>query len=322
MTPPTAVRMFVFPRRASALALTLAFTACGTEISSPTGVDVDPSFARVSIAPTIVDIANLALEAEGSDYRVEYVEYQTDLSSGQMGTTIFANNRGNKRLSRDFIPNDPRRGGIDGDPNTIDFLVDTGDGATSSGLSALETTGAILRSTATWDGATCSEMGTNFFPAPPFYDLGLVQSILGFGGGDVFTDIMHAGWMPGAFFDLVAENGSSFILGATFTLTFVSGDLDEDGASDLALREIYYNDAFLWADDGVSRIDVETVALHEAGHGLSQGHFGKIFRTNSNGAFHFSPRAVMNASYSGVQRSLTGTDEGGHCTSWANWPQN
>ena len=64
--------------------------------------------------------------------------------------------------------------------------------------------------------------------------------------------------------------------------------------------------AFTWADDGVSHFDIETVALHEAGHGLSQGHFGKIHGTVANGKIHFSPRAVMNAAYSGVQRAPDG----------------
>jgi hypothetical protein len=30
----------------------------------------------------------------------------------------------------------------------------------------------------------------------------------------------------------------------------------------------------------------------------------------------------MNAAYSGVQRSLTGADKGGHCSIWASWPNN
>ena len=68
--------------------------------------------------------------------------------------------------------------------------------------------------------------------------------------------------------------------------------------------------------------DIETVALHEAGHGLSQGHFGKKFRTDKNGKIHFSPRAVMNASYSGIQTEILKTDNAGHCSIWANWPQN
>jgi len=101
------------------------------------------------------------------------------------------------------------------------------------------------------------------------------------------------------------------ILGVTFTLIWIDGagvptDLDNNKKNDVAFREIYYNDNFTWAIDG--NIDVETVALHEAGHGLSQAHFGDIFITDSNGKLHFSPRAVMNATYSGVQQEIAETD--------------
>ena len=68
-------------------------------------------------------------------------------------------------------------------------------------------------------------------------------------------------------------------------------------------------------------IDVEAVALHEAGHGLSQGHFGNIFFMN-DGSVKASPQAVMNAFYFGPLRALLGTDEAGHCSDWAYWPNN
>ena len=304
------------------IALTLALTACEAPQTSATDVEASPALtaAMDAGAPNPLDAANASLEVAGSDYRIAYVEYYTDPASGQSGNIIIANNRGNKRLSLDFIPDDPRRGGVDGDPNTIDFWIDQTQGATKSGLSTAATSGAIGRAMTTWDKEQCSELNANLVGIG--VDIGLVQNILGFGGGPAVSDVMHAGWLPGAFFDFLAPGGSNFILGATFTLTFVSGDLDGDGAADLAAREIYYNDAFSWADDGASDIDVETVALHEAGHGLSQAHFGKIAINPNSGKVTFSPRAVMNASYSGVQRSLSGTDGGGHCGSWGNWPQN
>ena len=90
----------------------------------------------------------------------------------------------------------------------------------------------------------------------------------------------------------------------------------------MAFREIYYDPSpWTWADDGVANIDVETVALHEAGHGLSQAHFGTV-RLKNDGSLMASPRAVMNALYAGPFRSLAGTDNGGHCGNWAQWPNN
>lgn len=127
--------------------------------------------------------------------------------------------------------------------------------------------------------------------------------------------------MVGSFFDMLAAGGSEFILGVTFTFVLEDEDgnlidTNQDGRLDVALREIYYNDNFPWSDDGTG-IDVETVALHEMGHGLSQAHFGKGF-IKKNGDIQFAPRAVMNATYLGIQTSISGTDLGGHCSNWAN----
>ena len=64
---------------------------------------------------------------------------------------------------------------------------------------------------------------------------------------------------------------------------------------------------------------VEAVALHEIGHGLSQGHFGNIFIKN-NGSVKRAPAAVMNPFILGQTRTLLGTDNGGHCSNWGSWP--
>lgn len=44
--------------------------------------------------------------------------------------------------------------------------------------------------------------------------------------------------------------------------------------------------------------DLETVAAHEVGHGLSQGHFGKVF-FDKKGNLKVAPHAVMNAVITG-----------------------
>jgi hypothetical protein len=307
-------------RRSLLLPLLIVAGACG-EIEAPQSTtDVDFVAAVVQDEANVVDLANDLLAAANSEYRIAYAELLTAEASGDETTknVIIARDLGNKRLGINFVPGDPRRTGGDGDPNTIDTWVDLTGGATASGLTTPETSSAIARAMTTWDDELCSDLGMNVFGAGA--DLGLVQAILGFGGGVVTSDIMHAGWLPGAFFDLLRPNGARSILGVTFTLTFVSGDLDGNGLPDLGAREIYYNDAFSWADDGSSNFDVETVALHEAGHALSQAHFGKIFANPNSGKLVFSPLAVMNASYSRVNRTLEGTDGAGHCSNWGSWP--
>lgn len=154
----------------------------------------------------------------------------------------------------------------------------------------------------------------------------LVSELLGFGGSfDYIADVVHAGWLPAAFFDLIAPEGSTFIFGVTYTIIFTDDDgnpvdTDNNNKLDVGWRETYYNDAFPWADG--AHYDVESIALHEAGHGLSQAHFGKAFRNNGNDKLHFAPRAVMNAAYSGIQTEINGSDNGGHCSNWASWPNN
>lgn len=314
--------------RRLALLPALALLAACADVTTPPTPDSMLAPAEASLEPAayaegnLVDHVNGLLSADGSDYRVAYAEYLTMAEGAETASEniLIARDLGNKRLDFDFIPNDPRRGGLDGDPNTIDVLVDVVDAATASGLSPAVTTGAITAAMGTWDAQRCSDLGLTVTPVGA--DLGLVQALLGFGGGLVVGDVMHAGWLPAAFFDLLAPGGSASILGVTFTLQFTAGDLDGDGQPDLAAREIYYNDAFAWNTTGQGGPDVETVALHEAGHSLSQAHFGTIFLNPNSGKVVFAPRAVMNAVYSGVQRSLRGTDNAGHCGLWGSWPQN
>lgn len=167
------------------------------------------------------------------------------------------------------------------------------------------------------------------------FDFGCVQNMVGFGGfPEAFADITHAGWLPKEFFAASLGPGAGdYVLAVTFTFAWVDSatgeatDIDHDGKWDVAFREIYYNnnEDFVWDVDAylvdeMGPFDVESVALHEVGHGLSQGHFGMAFGTLSNRRVHFAPRAVMNAMYSGPQQELTKTDLAGHCSIWVPWP--
>ncbi|MGH9856106.1 MAG: hypothetical protein ACREBD_40245 [Blastocatellia bacterium] len=259
----------------------------------------------------LMSAMNVQLEANDTDYRVDRAEYITSDDSGEVGQTVFFNDR-TKQLGLHFVPGDPRRGGR----TDITYRVDQTEGAID-GLTVAQTTAAIDRAMATWQNVNCSVIPITRLPNLAF-DIGLIEFLNGLGGAPIIAgDIVHAGWLPAG----ILPNG---VIAATFTFIFVSGgvptDIDNNGQPDVALREILYNNFFLWRIN--ANIDVETVALHEAGHGLSQGHFGKAFVTNSNGKLHFAPRAVMNAAYSGVQQNIKGTDNGGHCSIWGSWPNN
>ena len=256
-----------------------------------------------------VNAAQDAMAAAGISATIEMAEILTE--SEEAGRMVFFNDRGNKQLGADFVPGDGRRfwnlfngAGVD----AISYIKEADPVFAPVGLDISEANAAIDAAMATWDGQKCSkglniyDSGDVFFPLP---------------GLD--ADMVHWGWVglpPG-------------ILGVTFTAVFIDfntgqpTDIDNDGNADTAYRFILYNSNFPWATDGnPGAIDIETVALHEAGHGLSQAHFGSLSQTDSNGKFHFAPRAVMNAGYTGVQRDLAGTDKGGHCSNWGQWPKN
>lgn len=293
-----------------------ARVACSTEGSSPTapsGYGALRTAATTAQMRQLMRDGNAALSASGSNLRIGTIEWYTD-EPVEAGNTVYFSSVGNKQLTSHWVAGDPRREWNDG--TGITYLVDQSDGSTLSGLPNADTEPAIDRAMATWDGLTCSDIPIEKV-ADPAVDPDYVDFLLGFGPPPVgdwpYADIVHAGWTL-AF--------APPTLGVTFTLIWVDGgvptDIDHNGKADTALREIYYSSYYVWQIDG--NIDVETVALHEAGHGLSQGHFGTLFKTTANGKFHFSPLAVMNAGYTQVQQSIGETDLGGHCSIWSRWP--
>jgi len=284
--------------------------------SSTTRIHAKTSPAQSTSDPimSLMVAVNAQLAASNSIFQVDRADYLTPDDSGEEGQTVFFNNR-TKQLGIHFVPGDPRRGGR----TNITYIVDQAEGAID-GLTVAQTTAAIDRAMATWNDVTCATIPITKRPDIPGLDIGLIESLLGQRGGPFFlADITHAGWLPAG---VLPPN----VIGVTFTFIFIDpqtgdpSDIDNNGKLDAAFREILYNDRFTWKING--NVDVQTVALHESGHGLSQDHFGKGFLTDSNGKFHFAPRAVMNAAYTGVQQSLTGTDDAGHCSIWASWPNN
>jgi hypothetical protein len=145
------------------------------------------------------------------------------------------------------------------------------------------------------------------------------------------ADLTQIGFLSSADFEFFATNTN--VLGVTFTLLWTDGsgsltDIDSNGKFDVAFREIYYNDDFEWADNGVEGpqpsgprvFDFPTVAVHEVGHGFSSAHFGSIGL--QDGVLVAHPRAVMNAIYGGTLRDLLGRDVATHCSNWSQWPMN
>ncbi len=301
----------------------VAFLAMILLISCEEDASVDRVGPITDVAVTVDDLSGSTLQqAQGKlgskNVALYMAEYLTSGEGDEMGRTIIFMNVGNKQLGGDFLPGFS----LDGS-SSISYYVDAN--RPSADVSPGMSSNAIRRAMGTWDRLRCSELGMHELP----YDgrpTGWVAAYLGFGGSfNYVADVVHNGWMGAPFFDELVEDGSTFILGVTFTIIFTDQngnpvDTDNNGKYDVAWREIYYNDAFPWQVG--NHIDIETVALHEAGHGLSQGHFGSAFFSEGNGKLHFSPRAVMNAAYSGIQTRITRSDKAGHCSNWAAWPEN
>lgn len=304
-----------------AVALT-AVSACSDETPEEEASPASPEFAAFVNATdaqlsSMMEQMNAAFAGGDVEYRVAMAEYVTQ---DAMGGTVIAKDVGNKQLSFDFVANDPRRGWsgpLGGETDDITYAIDeTADAVPPfGGVSGADASAAIVRAMDTWDALQCSDIALN--RAPDFgFDIGVVAFSAGLGGSPfVFADVQHAGWRDIDF--------AGTILGVTFTFGFVDAngftDVNNDGRIDAAFREIYYDPSYSWADDGSANVDIETVALHEAGHGLGQAHFGTV-RIKNDGTLQASPRAVMNALYSGPLRDLAGTDNGGHCANWGSWP--
>jgi hypothetical protein len=319
-------------------ALVLA-AACG--VSDPTTATrtLTPDAARfsasgsdaagVAYSPELAAM-NDALRASGTTgYAVAYAELLTDTSGMATATTLIANDR-THLVSVQFVPSDPRRGGS----SAISYLVDQSDGAAlgwdPTGNVAVVpnsvTEPAIDASMATWrDAPRCGAPEITKVAdtgADPDLADGLVlgnPALI----GTPRADITFGGWLSSTFFNRLAKDGASFILGVTLTFNFIDDDrnptdIDHDGFADAAFREIYFNRSFPWGDDlRPVNVDLESVIVHEAGHAYGLGHFGKVFIDNK-GTLKYSPKAIMNAVYVSPFRTLTGTDNASFCQAWAN----
>lgn len=298
--------------------------AAATVVDRP---DVERLVAKLEVAGSAEQfLANInqRLDEAGQSIAVLKAEYVTGRPGTEaVGQEILAADR-ELRLDTRWVPGDVRRnasGNLITQISSLPFAPANFD--TPSQVSGIPHVNASFD---TWNEVRCS--GLRVATLPPTSDIPSV--VLDFGEGDqdpLVADIVTIGFLPGAFFDLLAPDGSTFILGVTFTSFFTDGaggpptDIDGDGRLDTALKEVWYNDAFPWSVDGTpGAIDIETVALHENGHALELGHFGRIAVGLKNGKLHVSPRAVMNAAVLGTLRTPLGTDNAAFCGNFVNWP--
>ena len=230
-------RKIIFLTLVSAIAMSLSLPAFSSSVGTPPMNPQTQSTAEQIRA--LMTQVNAQLQAAGANYMVDYAEYITPDDSGEVGQVVFFANVGNRQLAHHFVPGDPRRGG----GTDITYIVDQAEGAID-GLTTAQTTAAIDRAMATWDGVSCSTIPITSLPNIPAADIGVIEFLNGLGGSpNVFADITHAGWLPGG---ILGNN----VIAVTFTFVFVNGptptDIDNNGKADVAFREILYNNAFTW----------------------------------------------------------------------------
>ena len=279
-----------------------------------------------AVAVAAVLLAPSALRAqEGDPYTISTMnEYNgglkalwMDIQVEQIEVLTLGEGRSSSRLHRRpfrWVSGDPRR---NADGSNLTYLVHQS-GLAGSGLDAAAAEAAIDSAMKSWSSVPCFSGRIGMIKRPDTgADPDIFDGLMGYGGfGDYRTaSIVHAGWMPPAFFDEVNGEGSGETVLA-FSVTFIyvgrdgqPTDVNNDGYLDTAANEIYYNEGFAWLLGGSgSGIDLESVALHELGHSLGIGHIGAPLE------------AVMNPVYSGAHRALNPLDGAALCSVWGHWP--
>ncbi len=295
-----------------------------------------PSLIKENGKPTsgepidqLISMVNDQLELRRAPYRL----------GGVWMFTIGAGRPANRRLQRGtrWVPADPRRAAQSTGTKDITYVVDASDLTTD--VPTVDAEAAVDASFDTWsnvpntflDLAKAADDGLNhdlLDNIPADTSLCTFPGIVDIAALDPNADVIVGGWLPRGYFDCLTPGGGNFILGVTWTFIFFgpSGptDVNNDGYVDTALKEIYYNEAFLWVTSGSfflgPFIDIESVSLHENGHAVDLGHFGgppPPLKIHPGGRI-FSPEAVMNPAYIGGDiRELFPIDEAGYYTLYA-----
>jgi len=317
-------------RFSTALLTTLAIVACETPTEAPADIEA-PVFSLQDVGtPSLIADAggdagefmaavNAELAAQGLGMAISHAEWIDGVGDTDALKTVFANDR-TKLLGTQWVAGDARRGATSNDLTQGSFpFFQFADGVATEPI--------IDATFDTWNAVTCSNLTVNKVGLAPGVFPSAVLSLPGFVNDPFAADVSTVGWLPGFLFDAVLGPGASAsVLGVTFTFIFIDADgnpsdIDGDGRTDTAIKEVWYNDEFTWTDTGAGGIDIESVALHENGHALEAGHFGKLTAHFKKGGVRIqaSPRAVMNASYIGPVRSPLGTDKATMCGNYGNW---
>ncbi len=333
-------------RKVLLLASVCAFVACDGPVTAPTpessvapptpsaasdGAGAAAQFAgglTVLASGTdlqsFVDAANARLAALGARFTIHHAEWIDASGNTNAAKIVFANDR-TLRLGSRWVPGDPRRGATGADLTEGSFAPY----AVANG--AIPTEAIVDATFDTWNAVSCSNLRVDKVSIPSGVFPSAILSLPGYTSDPFAADISTIGFLPGWLFDAVLGPGASgSVLGVTFTSVWVDidgnpTDIDHDHRDDTAFKEVWYNDDFLWTDQGGTVfdpfVDIQTIALHENGHAVELGHFGKLTAhyTKKGLRIQASPRAVMNATYLGTLHRPRGTDIAAMCSDYGSW---
>lgn len=315
------------------LSIAVVLKSCdSSDIVSDQSETISTQELSMQNAKKVDDSVTLSTSTDYENHTVvlSYAEIITDPLSGEAGRVEWLQKDvGNGQLFADYVYNDPRRAFINGGNAGITYGVKEGNQSSDANLT--DQIGWMHDSIETWNNETCADLTLSENDVSDDTP-GVVENF--FNGGGININLLEADLTQVGFLGVsgIFPPGSS-TLGVAYTLTWADEnglptDIDNNGKPDVAFRELYYNDQYEWADNGLEGLqpngtrifDFPSVAIHEAGHGVSLAHFGNI--GVKNGSLFVSPKSIMNAIYGGTLREPLGRDKGSLCSNWAQWPNN
>lgn len=344
MTPSSSFRL-----GAAALALAGAAACADAPVPTESLAPATTADARAAASTTDENVAyspllariNATLAQRGANYRVGAAELRVAAAgwSGVTSTLLLANDRDHS-FGAEWVKGDPRRDGrigvtyAFGSNTAIAPTTRDPDGSNVRLVSAADQAAYIDEAMNAWRAITCSSKPITKVAVPAGTDPDLFDQVVNDEEPSANyaqpADIVESGWQPYTWFRKLARGPEGDnLIGVTLAYGFVGQDgkftdIDRNGKPDLALAEIFYNDAYYWGNGAPNVVDFYSIITHESGHGLGLGHFGKVFITKKDAAdgitiadVKYAPYAMMNAVYVTGRNEIAGTDNSQFCSVWA-----
>jgi len=349
---PGPMNSTVSHRLGAALALATAVACADAPVPTSSLTPAGSADAR-AVAPTSDDNVayspflaqlNARLAASGAPYRIGSAELRIAAkgwTNNVTSTLLLANDRTHS-FGAEWVKGDPRRGGNAG--VTYAFGSNTAiapttrdpNGSNVRLVTPAEQAAYIDEAMSAWRAIQCSSKPITKVAIPAGTDPDILDElVLGQAPSANYAqpaDIVHSGWQPYTWFRTLAggPDGDN-IIGVTLAFGFTDNagkftDIDRNGKADLALAELFYNDAYYWGNGAPNVVDFYSIITHESGHALGLGHFGKVFITKHDAAdglqiadIKYAPKALMNAVYVTGRDEIAGTDVASFCAAWASF---